>query len=88
MTQTDATALKPNDKIGFQKASGQEVVPATVIQNGPRLAPDGHAIPGMDDLLMVMIDGSTVTASWEPINYPAGIPQLQPAVDIGKSPKW
>lgn len=85
MTQTEIKTLKAGDKIGFQVAPGAEIVPATVKANGPRLDPEGKPLLFILDLLVVNIDNSSMIFSWEPDNFPDGIPNLSPETAIGTS---
>ena len=76
MTQAQVQALKVGDPAGYQSAPDAPIVPGIVTQNGPRLDPEGNPITFMNDLLVISLNNSSYTVSWEPVNYPTGIPQL------------
>jgi microcystin-dependent protein len=68
--------LKAGDPVGYQAAPGKDIVDGTVITNGPRVDGDGKPVPHMLDLLVIQLGAGPTQVSWEPENYPAGIPQL------------
>jgi hypothetical protein len=74
MTQAEAISLIPGAVVSYQL--GNQIVIGIVVQNGPRLDSAGHMIPFMNDLLIVKLGDGPVTISWEPINYPDGISEL------------
>ena len=81
MTKEEIAALRVHEAVGFKASpeANDPIKTGKVTQNGPRLDPEGNPLPNFNDLLVVQLDDSTVTVSWEPVYFPNGIPQLVPA---------
>ena len=78
MTLDEIKKLNVGDSVGYQVYPGKNepIIDALVIQNGPRTDAEGVPIPFTQDVLTIQLGSGPRTVSWEPINFPLGIPQL------------
>jgi len=78
MTLDEIKKLNVGDSVGYQVYPGKNepIIDALVTQNGPRTDPEGVVIPFTQDVLVVQLGTGPTTVSWEPANFPQGIPQL------------
>jgi hypothetical protein len=78
MTYDEIKNLKLDDVVGYihDPTKSTAVLVGKVTHHGPRLTGDGTPIAWMPELLEVEIDGGPVKMSWEPVNWPEGIPNL------------
>ena len=78
MTLDEIRKLNVGDSVGYQLYPGKHepIIDALVTQNGPRTDADGVPIPFTQDVLTIQLGTGPTTVSWEPINFPMGIPQL------------
>lgn len=81
MTLDEIKKLQAGDPVGYRVYPDSPLIDATVIQNGPRLTPEGQPVSWMQDVLIVQLGAGPGTVSWEPDNFPQGIPQLEKLED-------
>jgi hypothetical protein len=76
MTLDEIKKLQVGDTVGYQLYQSEPIIDALVTQNGPRTDPEGRVIPHTNNLLVIQLGSGPGTVSWEPDNFPLGIPQL------------
>ena len=76
MTADEIKKLQVGDSVGYRVYNDSPMIDALVTQHGPRTDADGVVIPFTQDVLVIQLGTGPTTVSWEPINFPMGIPQL------------